>query len=373
MMGTQATAVGGRAPSRAHFELSAPVLDGWKDIVHRHSESILDLDVTSTPAWARVLADVFLGGKWDHTVVLDDQRGIKAVLPLFAQTTSIGSLPIRRLSPVTEFHCGRCGFMLRDPGIEPLETLMDFVYRELDGWDVFTITLVRGSESERLFQELLRRRGWSHTRSAPTASPYAELRGDWDEYFGAIDPRVRSNLRRRERRLRAVGNYTVELIQGIRESDGFIEAMLEVERESWKQSAGSAVTNHDYQEQLYRRLVPVAAARGWLRAYLMRLDDEPIAHLLGLVYNGVFYGLKHTYKEKYKEFSIGSLLQMLVLRSQYQRQIRFYDFMGESEPHKMIWAHGTYSRSIYTLYNSTPRATLLRCARRLKHPLQRMN
>lgn len=364
---------GSRAPSRAHFELSTPVLDGWKDIVYRHSESILDLDVTSTPAWASVLADVFLGGKWDHTVVLHDNRGIGAVLPLFARTTSVGSVPIRRLSPVTECHCGRCGLMLRDPGIEPLEALMDFVYRGLSGWDLFTITLVGGSESERLFQELLRRRGWSYAQSAPIVSPYAELLGDWDEYFGAIDSKVRSNLRRRERRLRALGDYRLELIQGVRESDGFIAAMLEVERESWKQSAGTAVTNHDCQEQMYRRLVPVAAAKGWLRAYLMRLNDEPIAHLLGLVYNGVFYGLKHSYKDKYQEFSVGSLIQMLVIKSQYERQVRFYDFMGACEPHKMVWARGTYSRSTYTLYNSTPRATLLRYARRLRHPLQRLN
>jgi Acetyltransferase (GNAT) domain len=356
---------------RLRSEISAGELNGWDEIVAKQSASILDLDVTSTSDWARVLADVFLDGKMDCNVVLEDARGLAAVLPLFTRKVSVGTLPVRRLSPVTECYSCRCGLIIRDPGIEPLEALMNVLFRELGGWDVFTITLVGGSASERLFQELLLRRRWPHVRSSPLLSPFIDLRGNWNAYFSSLDRKFRSRLLRRERKLRDTGNCTFEVFEGVPGSGRFLEAMLEVENESWKQSAGTAVTAHDYQVRMYRSLIAVAAKRGWLSAYLLRLDNEPVGYQLGLLYNGIFSGLKHSYKEKFKDFSAGHLVQKLTIEALYERNTRFYDLMGTCDSHKMVWTQDTYSRSTYSLYNHTARGLFARYAGRVKRLLKR--
>lgn len=352
--------------------LPASVLEAWHRLVLNHSQTILDSDVTATPEWCGVLANIFLeDDATTFLLVINDSAGAAALLPVHIGRESLKLIKYRRLRPLTEFHAGRCGFLLRDETNEQFDALLDSFSR-LPPWDVFSVTLVRGSRSATLLENALAQRHYRYFRSAETDSCFIDMQSGWDTFYGSLDTKFRSQLRNREKKLKARGEVTYEHIEKGVDVSAFLDAVFEIEQDSWKESAGTSVTSHEYQIHLYRSFVPIAAERGWLSAHLLRLNGEPIAYLLGLSFNGVFCGLKHTFKDKYRDLTAGHLIQLFALKTLFERGNRLYDFMGTRDLHKLSWTKHSYSRVTYVVYNRTVRGRLAWLAQHMKTRLSQI-
>jgi CelD/BcsL family acetyltransferase involved in cellulose biosynthesis len=127
----------------------------------------------------------------------------------------------------------------------------------------------------------------------------------------------------------------------------------------------------------YKNFCVSALDRGWFYGHLLEVAGEPIAYIYGIVYQGVFYDFKESYKVQYKESSPGHVLKTFVFDELCKRNIRLYDFMGACDDYKMKWTDKTYSRSTYVLYNDNLGGLALRLAekvaRYLRHRSMRSN
>jgi len=339
-----------------HWDRIDPIRELWNDLVIRHSERIEEFDVTATYEWTRTVWNVLATGKQEQFVTLADGGEVVALLPLYRASHRIHKIPCRRISPITELYSGRCGFLLREQKVAYIEGLLDTLWRQLPTWDVFIFTLVVGSQSDTLWLETARRSGYRFETLSTQASPYIVLDKSWPEYFSTLPTKFRSNLRRRQRKLTAVGHLTYREYGKDSDLKRFLQAVVEIERASWKESAGTSITTNDLQQRLYEDLIHVAAEKGWFDGHLLELNGEPIAYVYGLAFNGSFCDLKESYKESYREFSPGEVLKMFLLERLIARQVRLYDYMGLCEPYKMRWTDRTYRRATYLLYNQTSRA-----------------
>ena len=89
-----------------------------------------------------------------------------------------------------------------------------------------------------------------------------------------------------------------------------------------------------FQDDATRR----ALDRGWLRMYVLRLNDEIAAVMYGFFYNRQFYFYQHGFDDRYARHSIGLVLMALTLRAAIDEGAQAFDLLWGTEGYKSLWA-----------------------------------
>ena len=152
-----------------------------------------------------------------------------------------------------------------------------------------------------------------------------------EEKVKALQPRFRTSLRSRERRLREKGKVELRFLDTLKLWEEGLEAIKSIEEDSWKVGAGTAITVQDFQWEFYRRYAPIAAAAGTLRIPVLHLDDEPVAYDYALLHHGVYYLMKTSYKNKWHDSYPGFVLRYLLMDWTYSQNVGEIDFLGKDE------------------------------------------
>jgi CelD/BcsL family acetyltransferase involved in cellulose biosynthesis len=327
----------------------------WSHLLGSPVSSPFGMDMSATFEWTMAVWRNHLE-QTDQTVLVVEAGGkICSVLPLHATTKRIHGFPCRMVSPITEIFSGRCGFLVDEPQAERVETLLASLRQRIESWDIFAITLVEGSAQYDFLPELAGREKLQLERLGTVSSPYLELCDSWEEFEKSLSKKFRSILRKIERNLRTEGTVTFRELSKPDETEEFGRAVLEIERQSWKEAAGTSLTKNLKQERFHADWMQVAAAKGWFRGYLLELNGIPIAYQNGSLYNNTFYGLKTSYKDGYRRFAPGNLVQRYLVERLCQDKVAYYDHMGICDSHKMEWTDKFYTRSTFVLYKSTLR------------------
>jgi hypothetical protein len=349
----------------------------WNEIVANQSEGIQRLDVTCTLEWAETLEKALLRDKKRKTLIVEQDDNIVGILPLYESNESRYGVRANKIAPITELYSGRCGFIFKEYRLEYLNAVIDYLYAELKDWSLFQLTLVEHSESDLLLEESCRRKGLNYYKIYTQVSPYIVFDNTWQNYFNSLPKKFRWHLRNGTKKLEAAGTLRYSTCRKASELERFLASAFEIERASWKEIAGSSITTNDYQMIFYKNFCVSALDRGWFYGHLLEVAGEPIAYIYGIVYQGVFYDFKESYKVQYKESSPGHVLKTFVFDELCKRNIRLYDFMGACDDYKMKWTDKTYSRSTYVLYNDNLGGLALRLAekvaRYLRHRSMRSN
>jgi CelD/BcsL family acetyltransferase involved in cellulose biosynthesis len=270
------------------------------------------------------------------------------------------------IAPLTELYAGRCGFLLGEPRSEQFGALFGAVCDSENNWDVLQFSLVEGSLQHQEFFAWQSQSGFACEKVITQTSPYIVLQENWQQHFASLPKKFRSTIRNGEKRMREHGRLKYREFHENADIEFFAAAALEIERESWKEAAGTSLTANRLQENFHTGFLESALQNGWLCGHLLLLDDEPIAYIHGVLYNGIFYDLKESYKSRYREMSPGHVLKAFAFDSLYVHNTRLYDFMGVCEEYKMKWTDKTYSRNTYLLYNRTARGWAARSVGRFK-------
>jgi CelD/BcsL family acetyltransferase involved in cellulose biosynthesis len=331
----------------------------WNQIVASKSEDIHGLDVTATFEWAAILRSTRLEAARARLLYAEESDRIVGLLPLYESGDSRHRLKFKKLSPITELYSGRCGLILNDYRPEYLTAFIDYIYSEVRGWNAFEVTVVDDSCSAALLEEICETTGLRYSRERGEVSPYIELERSWEDYFNSLAKKFRWNLRNGRKKLEGLGPLQYIVYEKADEVEAFLASVMEIERASWKETAGTSITSKDYQEAFYKGFCAAALDRGWFCGHVLEVSGKPVAYIYGVVYGGVFYDFKESYKGKYREFSPGHVLKTYVFEELFRRGIKTYDFMGSCEDYKLRWTDRTYSRSKYILYNKNVIGTTL--------------
>lgn len=338
------------------------IKDSWNQLVLNHSSGILQFDVTATYEWAMTLWETHLNLADEQILVLEEGDEVTGVIPLCFTKRRIRSLNCVRLSPLYELYSQRCGFLLRDTSYELFSLVMHHIIHDVPGWDVFEFTLVDGSSSDRQFKEFIGRNKLRYELVGSEQSPYMELSASWPRFLEGLSSKFRSNLRSYEKKIRTVGELEYKACQRSEEVEEFLTGMLEIERDSWKEEAGTSITGNSVQEAFYKRFIAVASESGWFSGHLLRLGGEPVAYIYGLNFNGCFSSMKTSYKKKYQKMGAGHLVRMFALQKLHADGIKIHDFTGLCENHKLAWADRVYTRSTFRVYrNGSLKGLCLHC------------
>lgn len=322
----------------------------WDGLVLKNSGPILGHDATSSFAWFEALLAAFSNAKDTKIVVVLQGTEIVALLPVVAENTQAGC---RRLFVPTVLYGGRNGFLLSRPSAELLTALLGGIQKAFGRWQSLRMWLVDQSESGLLLRQTCASAGYQVVSEPGGLSPHFPLHEDAQVFSAGMSKGLKQRLKAAPAKFSALGQLVYQELRDETCSEAAMQAILAVDQGSWKQQAGTAITCHPDQERFYRALFPRALRAGLLYGQILYLDEKPIAFSFGLVHAGVFSSLKHSQTTEFERLSPSHLLNAAMIDKLRAAGVATFDFMGESEPHKLQWsdATGFYQRQPVLIYS----------------------
>jgi GNAT acetyltransferase-like protein len=186
-----------------------------------------------------------------------------------------------------------------------------------------------------------------YSKRGPEPHLLARLNGSFESYMQKFSAKARKNRLREIKRLRDRGD--MQVIRATEESqvDAYLAAATEISRKTWQfKRLGWGIGASD--PDVVRSELSFLAQRGWLRAYLLRCGDEACSFILGWQYRSRFYHMMIGFDPAWDKYSVGTVLQLLVLEDLYKENTpELYDFgtfleykqhcSTESYPEASVW------------------------------------
>jgi CelD/BcsL family acetyltransferase involved in cellulose biosynthesis len=185
----------------------------------------------------------------------------------------------------------------------------------------------------------LRKEGWTTDETRTNTCPFIPLAGStWDSYLASLSADHRYNFNRKLRRLNQ--NYAVrfEQIDTPEHCHQAIDLLIAQHNTRWQARGGSDAFHTSGLVAFHRDWTQAALKRGWLRLYVLRLNDQPAACLYGFLYRGIFYFYQSSFDAAYTQSSVGLISMGLAIRGAIDEGAAEYDLLHGAEAYKSHWS-----------------------------------
>lgn len=319
----------------------------WNALVHDQH-----LDPSHEFEWLGTVWDVNQANRELLVLLLRDPDGLAGIAAFVKEPEKRKGLKVQILRPLGWFHSlhGTRAILGRHAELAS-QAIFEHFQRNHGDWALWFTQFQTGEEQENLFAKTLKEGGYSFESYSGVRSPYLQLEGTWDEKMKSLQPRFRTALRSREKRIREKGAVELRFLDTPTDWEAGLAAVKEIEEDSWKIEAGSAITVQEFQWEFYRRYAPIAAEKGTLRIPVLFVGGEPVAYDYALYDRGVYYLMKTSYKNKWQELYPGFVLRKQLMEWSYAEGMREVDFLGKDEDWKMKWTTTARSHNEWYAYN----------------------
>jgi CelD/BcsL family acetyltransferase involved in cellulose biosynthesis len=189
----------------------------------------------------------------------------------------------------------------------------------------------------------LGRHGWHHESQEVDVCPVIRLTGHtWSSYLQSLGREHRYNVGRRLRNL--VKTHVVQFQQVSTEAmrREALGVLIALHNRRWKTRGGSTAFHTPALREFHDRVSALALERGWLRLFILRLDDAPVAALYGFAYGGRFYFYQSGFDEAKARLSVGLATMALAIERAIGEHLDEYDLLHGTEAYKSLWTRETH-------------------------------
>jgi len=253
------------------------------------------------------------------------------------ETDRYYGLPVRTVRCWVNGHAQRANLILRCDADAAARALAEHWARNRQ-WDLLRLHgLPEGEFTESLPRhvEALRcrcttTRTWGHSR--------IKVDQPWERYFRTgISRDTRKEIRRQGRRLADLGNVRWTDSDSTTTAMAGLEALMEIERQSWKREAGETIASDPALVAFYQDVVRCFSAAGMTVMTVLQLNDSPIAAALALSTRRRLVTLKTSFDKHFAKHSPGSQLYTHVTAQVFSGGFQELDFYGKM-PFTERWA-----------------------------------
>ncbi|RYZ37020.1 MAG: GNAT family N-acetyltransferase [Myxococcaceae bacterium] len=279
----------------------------------------------------------------------DATGGLVALLGLKEEQGHQYGMPVRQLVSLTNKHSCRFDLLAE----EPKRAAAAFLSHLLGdpGWDLLRLSDVPEQGAAWALMHAARGAGMPWGAWPSAKSPYLVLPDTvaaWTKGRSNAKP-----LRRRRRRLEEKGRVEVERVSGPEGLEAKLEEAFALEQSGWKARQGTAIGQAEHRRGFYTALARVAAERGWLGLYFLRLDSKAVAFQYGLEYGSRYLAMKPGYDEALAEVSPGHLLTENLVQDCIGRGLKELDLLGDDAPYKREWTQDVRQHHWLFIYRDT--------------------
>lgn len=274
---------------------------------------------------------------------------LRAVLPMVESQRLLRFLPARVLRSPSNIYS--CRFdLVHGYGDEDsaLRSLWEQVKRE--SWDALHFAFVPENGGIERLCRLAVQDGFRVAVWPKYLSPYVDMNGVTDPLQQCRRAHFRQNLRRRIRK--ASSQWKVTLERCDQATPEALERFYRLEASGWKGQERSALLYHEAARRFYEDSASAAAQQGYLALYFLCFNGDPVAAHYGLFHSGRYHIPKIAYDERYAAMGPGHMMIDAVLRDCISREIREFDFSGNSMPWKMEWTSTARAHNDYFIFRN---------------------
>jgi len=321
------------------LERFAALRGEWDELLHASAVPRLFLTWEWLHTWCRHL----LEGRRLHIITVRCDGVLTAIVPLAVRP----SRPLRLLpfSALEFLGMGSVGSDYLDVVVRSgFEDEVQVLLANYLSEHQFILELCRveaASAQANGLARKLRQRNW-HARIATTDTcPVIDLsRHTWESYLNSLGSTHRYNFRRRQRGLEKQWKVSFEQAATEAQRAEAMRALIALHQKRWRQRGSPGAFHTPGLVAFHEELSRLALQQGWLRLYVLRLDDQPAAALYGFHYHGTFYFYQSGFDPALGKHSVGLVMMGLAIRSAIEEGAKVYDFLRGDEPYKFLWAQG---------------------------------
>lgn len=271
---------------------------------------------------------------------------------------------LRALISPANCHTPRYGWSLDGVNAGELQKRLE-ESRKRYSWDVIDLNLVGEGSATHLAMQMLQDAGEAvEIRPIQHTSVIDLTRGE-KAYFEGISKKLRSNTNLAENGLKRQGNLEMREVSCGGDWQDWLEKMFELEAAGWKGEKGTAISQTPYELEFYRKVFGAAQREDRFRLYVLLLDGNLIAGNVLVLVDGVYYGFKMAFDERYAKQSPGNVLQRFVLRALFSEgRAQKLDMLDPVTPWKERWQTGTEALLRIYIYAPTLRGQCVYRARK---------
>lgn len=185
------------------------------------------------------------------------------------------------------------------------------------------------------------RPGWAVVVSRPLEiplRPFIVLDKSWTDPEQHIRKSMLTSIRRRERQLKALGDFRMEfLTPDPCEAGAVVDRALRVEAMGWKQATGIALAADTRQAAFFRAYCGELARDGRLHVTFLRLGNAILAMSLGEIFADTYWAYKTGYDPRFRRYGPGILMQYHLIRHCAAWGLARFDFQGRQDEFKRAW------------------------------------
>jgi CelD/BcsL family acetyltransferase involved in cellulose biosynthesis len=172
--------------------------------------------------------------------------------------------------------------------------------------------------------------GWKATLEPEETSPFIPLPETWEEYLASLRGKDRHELRRKMRRAEEYGSLLLRTTSP-EEIDDDLETFVRLH-------ALSTPEKSDFMDQkmqdFFRQVGKAFMAEGWVRLFILELNEVPAAALLAFDYDDALLIYNSGYDPSLSAASPGIALFGYTIREAIREGRRAFDFLRGNESYK---------------------------------------
>jgi hypothetical protein len=171
-----------------------------------------------------------------------------------------------------------------------------------------------------------------------------------DAFWHGLSPKTRKNQRWQAKKLLSAyeKNVRIRCFKEISELKTTLEAIEQIARKTYQRALGVGfVDDTEMRAQLYLK-----ALKGWLRIFVLYLEDRPCAFWVGTLYRGTFHSDLMGYDPEYSKYSPGMYLVTQVIEGfcdrDNVREVESIDFgLGDAQYKEVLGNTQWQDASLY--------------------------
>jgi len=168
-------------------------------------------------------------------------------------------------------------------------------------------------------------------------APYLPTTGRWEDYLSQRSANFRSDLKRKRRRLEAAGPVAIERHREPVDLRAALLEAIEIERQSWKQKAGTARMSDPVGRTFFLDAAGALAASGHAELWLLRVAAQAVAFYLNFLDRRRVRYYSGTYRSDFQAMSPGKVLMAEAIHAAFEEGREEFDFLRGNESYKATW------------------------------------
>lgn len=336
--------------------------------------------IALTWEWIASWWEVFGAERELFILVVRDGSEVIAIAPLLKRVVQHYALTYRRLEflasgedQADEICSDYLDFILqRGREAEALQAIFNYLQQHRTAWDeVILSNMTEESPSLPLLKKISVSHGLPYTVTPTETAFYLPLPSDWETFLEQRSRQLRQKLRR-ERRVAAEHGSSFEVIDSSAKFDETFDTLIRLHQARWAERGEPGVFASEKFTRFHRLLTPKLLTQGWLKLYVLNIEEEPVSVLYTFHYQQKAYYYQTSFKPVlHRLFSPGTLNISYGIEDAINSGLTEWDFLkGQDDTYKTRWGAETRSIVRVRLAQSQPKELLYNLATRSRNRLR---